>query len=118
MPWKSPGEYHLPKEQSSTRTRHKSAPEEAYRVGIGIKSGQCTSISVPIFTKLMGLPRIEDPSWACPSAMPDGHGIVEEDFPRGKEDGSHVVIPCLYHLAKFPKLINIGWGLVLVNVSS
>ena len=21
-----------------------------------------------------------------------------------------MVIPCLYHMAKFPKLINIGWG--------
>ena len=31
-------------------------------------------------------------------------------FPRGKEDESHVVIPCLYHMANFPKLINIGWG--------
>ena len=41
--------------------------------------------------------------------MPDGHGLFEADFPRGKEDGSHVVIPCLYHLVNFPKLINIGW---------
>ena len=22
----------------------------------------------------------------------------------------HVVIPCLYHLANLPKIINIGWG--------
>ena len=29
---------------------------------------------------------------------------------RGKEDGSYVVIPCLYHLENFSKLINIGWG--------
>ena len=58
----------------------------------------------------MGLTRTEDPSWACPSAMPDGHGLVKADLPRGKEDGSHVVIPCLYHLANLPKLINIGWG--------
>ena len=42
--------------------------------------------------------------------MPYGHELVEVDFPRGKEDESHVVIPCLYHLANFPKLINIGWG--------
>ena len=42
--------------------------------------------------------------------MPDGHVLVEVDFPRGKEDGTNVVIPCLYHLANFPKPINIGWG--------
>ena len=41
--------------------------------------------------------------------MPDVHGIVEVDFPRGKEDGSHVVIPCYNHMTNFPKLINIGW---------
>ena len=42
--------------------------------------------------------------------MPAGHGLVEADFPRGKEFGIHVVIPCLYHLANLPKLINIGGG--------
>ena len=42
--------------------------------------------------------------------IPDGHGIVEADFPRGKEDGSHLVIPYLGHLKKVPKIINIGWG--------
>ena len=42
--------------------------------------------------------------------MPDGHVLVEADLPRGKEYVIHVVIPCLYHLANFPKLINIGWG--------
>ena len=69
-----------------------------------------TENSVPLIHKLMELPRKEDPSWACPSAMPYGHVLVEADFPRGKEDGSHVVIPCLYHLDNLPKLINIGWG--------
>ena len=42
--------------------------------------------------------------------MPDGHGLVKEDFPIGKEDRSYVVIPCLYHLAIFSKRISIGWG--------
>ena len=42
--------------------------------------------------------------------MPDGHGLVEAYFSRGKEYGIHVVIPCHYHLANLPKLINIGWG--------
>ena len=42
--------------------------------------------------------------------MPYGHGLVEAYLPRGKENGSHVVIPCLYHMANLPKLINIGWG--------
>ena len=42
--------------------------------------------------------------------MSDGHGIVEADLPRGKEDGSHVAIPFLYHLVNLPTLINIGWG--------
>ena len=58
----------------------------------------------------MGLPRTEDSYWACTYAMTDGHGLVKADFPRCKEDGSHVVIPCLYHLVNLPKLINIGWG--------
>ena len=58
----------------------------------------------------MGLPRTEDPSWACPSDIPDGHGLVEADCPRCKEDGSHVVIPYLYHMENLSKLINIGWG--------
>ena len=58
----------------------------------------------------MGLPRTEDPFWACPYTMPDGHGLGKSYCPRGKEDGIHVVIPFLYHLANFPKLINIGWG--------
>ena len=42
--------------------------------------------------------------------MPDVNGLVEAYFPRGKEDGIHVVIPCLYHLEILPKPINIGWG--------
>ena len=56
---------------------------------------QCTAISVPIIPIWMGLPRTEYPSRSCPSAMPDGHGLVKEYLPRGKEYGSHVVIPCL-----------------------
>ena len=58
----------------------------------------------------MGLMRKEYLSRACTSDMPYGHGIVESDCPRGKEYGSHVVITCLHHLANFPKLINIWWG--------
>ena len=58
----------------------------------------------------MGLLRTEYPSWTCTSAMQDGHGIFKAYLPRGKEDESHVVITCLYHLEIFPKLINIGWG--------
>ena len=58
----------------------------------------------------MGILRTEYPSWACPSNIPYGYQLFEEDLSRGKEDGSHVVIPCLYHLANLPKLINIGWG--------
>ena len=58
----------------------------------------------------MGLLRTGDPSWGCPSAIPDGHGRIEADFPRGREDESHVVIPYLYHLEHLPKLINIGWS--------
>ena len=46
----------------------------------------------------------------CPSGIADGHVIVEVDCPGGKQDGSRVVIPCLYHLANLTKLINIGWG--------
>ena len=42
--------------------------------------------------------------------MPDGHGIVEADFPRGKQYVSCIVILCIYHLARFPKLIKIGLG--------
>ena len=71
---------------------------------------QFTEISVPIITKWMGLPRIEDPSWVCTYAMPDVHGLVAADLPRSKEYKIHVVIPYLYHLEDFPKLINIGWG--------
>ena len=65
---------------------------------------------MPLIPKLMGIPRTEDPSWACPSYIPDGHRLVEAYLPRGKKYEIHVVIPCLYHLANFPKLINIGWG--------
>ena len=46
--------------------------------------------------------------------MPDGHVLVEVDFPRGKEDGTNVVIPCLYHLANFLKLINVGLGVYVL----
>ena len=42
--------------------------------------------------------------------MPDGHGLIESYCPRDKENGSHVVIPCIYHLENLPKLINVGWG--------
>ena len=58
----------------------------------------------------MGLPRTEDLSWEFPSSIPDGHRLVETYLPRGKKYKIYVVIPCLYHLANFPKLINIGWG--------
>ena len=42
--------------------------------------------------------------------MSYGYGIAEADFLRGMEDGSHVVIPFLYHMENFPNFINIGWG--------
>ena len=42
--------------------------------------------------------------------MPDGHGLVKEYFPRGKEYGIHVFMPCLYHMDNLSKLINVGWG--------
>ena len=58
----------------------------------------------------MGLLRAEDPSWACTSAMPDGYGLVAAYLPRGKEDVSHVVIPCIYYMENLPKLINKGLG--------
>ena len=73
-------------------------------------TGQCSAIIVPLITKWVGLSRTEYPSWECPSAIPDGHGLIEEYRPIGKEDGSHVVILRLYHIANLPKLINIGWG--------
>ena len=76
-------------------------------------SGQCISSSVPFIPKWMGLPRAEESSWACPYAIPDGHGIVKTYFPRDKEDGSHVVVTCLYHLVNLPKLINLGWGFIV-----
>ena len=80
---------------------------------------QYTASSVPLITKFMGLTRTEDPSCACPYARPDENGLVEADCPRGKEYRSDVVIPFLYHLENFPKLINIwGGGVVLVNLSS
>ena len=62
----------------------------------------------------MGLPRKEDTSWSYLSDIPDVNGLINADCLRGKEDGNHVFIPCLYHLANFIKLINIGWE---VNVS-
>ena len=73
-------------------------------------SGQCTARSVPLIPKLMGLPRKEYSSRACPSSIPDGHRLVETCLPIVKKYEIHVVIPCLYHLAILPKLINIGWG--------
>ena len=72
--------------------------------------GQCTASSVPLIPKSMGLPMAEDPSWAFPSTIPNRYGLVKADYPRGKEDGSHVVIPYLYHLENFPNLIHVGWG--------
>ena len=42
--------------------------------------------------------------------MAYGHVLAKSDFPRGREDGSHVVISCINHLAALPKLINLGWG--------
>ena len=71
---------------------------------------QLTEISVPLITKWIWILRTKDTSWACQSAIPDGHGLVKEYLPRGKEDGSHVIITCLYHLENLPKFINIGWG--------
>ena len=62
----------------------------------------------------MGIPSTEDPYWPCSFDMPYVHGLIKAYLPRVKEDVSHVIIQCLYHLANFPKLINIGWG---VNVS-
>ena len=72
-------------------------------------AGKWKSRNFPLIPKWMGLLRTEDTSWAYPSAIPYGHVIVEADCPRDKEDGSRVVIPCLYYLENFPKLIKIGW---------
>ena len=68
---------------------------------------QFASSSVTLIPKCMGLTSTEDPFWACPSDIPDVHGLVEADLPRGEEYGSHVVIPCLNHMDNFPQLINI-----------
>ena len=65
----------------------------------------------------MVIPSTEDTSWACPSDMPYGHVLVEADCPRGKEDGSDVVIPRLYHLDNLEKLINIGWRVSVIVAS-
>ena len=65
--------------------------------------------------KLMELPRKEYPSWEFPSAMPDEHVLIEVDCARGKEDVCRVVIPCLYHLAKFPRFINKRWGVSVIE---
>ena len=72
-------------------------------------SVQCTANSFPLIPKWMGLLRTEDTYWECPFAMLDVHGLAKVYFPRGKEDGSHVVIPCLYYLEIFQKVINIRW---------
>ena len=71
---------------------------------------QYISRGVPLIPKWMNFPRTEDPSWACTFAMPDRNGILEEDLPRDKEDGSCVVIPCFYYQENLPKLLNIGWS--------
>ena len=81
-----------------------------YEINNKQDDGQCTASSVSLIPKFMGLPRIEDISWACTYSMPYGNGLVETDLPIDKEDGSHVVIICLYHLENLPKIINTGWG--------
>ena len=47
--------------------------------------------------------------------MPYGHVLVKAYCLRDKEDGSRVVIPCLYHLANFPRLIKIWWGVSVIE---
>ena len=86
-----------------------------YKINNKQDAGQFTVISVPLIHKLMELPTKEDQSCACPSSMPDEHVLIEADCPKSKEDGSHVVIPCLYHLTHFPRLINIGWGVSVIE---
>ena len=66
-----------------------------YKLNNKQDSGQFTASIVPLIPKWMVLPSTEDPSWGFPYDMPYGHVLVEADFPRGKEDGSHVVIPHL-----------------------
>ena len=89
-----------------------------YQINNTQYDGQYKAISVALIPEFMGILRTEDTSWECPYAMSDGHGLVDAYLSGFKEDGIHVVIPCLYHLENFPKLINIGWGLVLVYLSS
>ena len=77
--------------------------------------GQFTTRSVPFIHKLIELPKKEDQSWACPSAVPYGHVLVKAYCLRDKEDGRCVVITCLYHLANFPRFVNIGWGVSVIE---
>ena len=70
---------------------------------------------MPLINKLIELPGTENQSWESPSEMPDGHVLVEKDYPRSKEDGSRLFIPCLYHLGNFPRLINKGWGVSVIK---
>ena len=64
-----------------------------YQLNSKQDDGRYTPISGTLIPKWMGIMRTEYPSWECPYAMPDGHGLVEADLPRRKEDGGHVVIP-------------------------
>ena len=70
---------------------------------------------MPLIPKWVVLMSTEDPSWACPYDMPYVNVLVEADFPRGKENGSHVVIPRLCHMDNLQKLINIGWRLSVIE---
>ena len=63
----------------------------------------------------MELQRTKDTSWACPAAMLDGHVLVEAYFPRSKEDETLVVIPWVYYKGNFPRLINKGWGVSVIE---
>ena len=47
--------------------------------------------------------------------MPYENVLVEADRPISKEDVCRVVIPYLYHLANFPRFINIGWGVSVIE---
>ena len=60
---------------------------------------------------MYGVSKYKNPYQAYPYDILDVHGLIEAYCPRGKEDRSHVVIPCLYRLEIFPKITNIGWGI-------
>ena len=60
---------------------------------------------MPFVSEWIGFTRNKHPSWTSPSAISDGHGLVQTSYPGALENLLHMTVPLSNQLAHLPEPI-------------